>query len=114
MDKLECLEKCLEHWEYMSKTGSRRKADFLERKGIPEENWPEETCYCCEYDTKKNEDCLNCPLNDYAWDATRCCGKGSVYWLWAHSGFDKRKEHAAMMVYACEWAIKDLKENQQD
>jgi len=120
MTKLEALQKCLAHWQYMAKTGGSSKSDYFQAHNVPVEERPVCSCYCCAFDIQANVIgkpsgiCATCPLNGYAWEdpssftEVLCHRSGSVYSLWMDSDSDEeRKKHAAMLVYACERAISE-------
>ena len=128
MSKREALEKCRDHWQWMADTGSNYKSDYFDENGIYA--IPELDCYCCAYVSQQPdatsataEGCEQCLLKGYAWDI--CCESDqnwvdvdefehnySVFEEWKESlgkkGEELRKKHAAMMVYACEWALSEL------
>jgi len=115
MTKREALEKCKAHWQYMADTGNSDKRSYFATVNIADADEPECACYCCEYDSQfiMEPDCVNCPLNDYAWDAEHCLDRGdSVFEKWDRNtepnGSERRAEAAKMMVYACDWALSEL------
>ena len=100
MSKATALQRCKSHWEDLATSGSRFKAEFLNRV----KEYPINGCYCCEYTNDKKTGCNACPLKGYAWD--KCMDKLSYYRAWLESNtVEERSFWANKIVGACDKAL---------
>lgn len=69
MTKIKCLELCLLDWINVAEKDCGKMDLPLEDYGV--EEFPKNSCFCCEYVNSKNENeftCSLCPLNGFAWE----------------------------------------------
>lgn len=128
MTKLEILEECLKHWQYMVDKKCFSKYEYFNNI-CSGENIPLGGCYACEYVVNKSGPrttvtqlyCNLCPLDGYAWNFNNAKNTinrihcpciddpKSIYANWNVSKrVDDRVKYAKEMVDVIKKAIDDI------
>src|SRR3989304_4532783 len=92
------LEKTIEMWEVLAKTGET-KEQYFKRMNIPESERPRKTCYLCQAYYAPG-DCGDCPIA-VNMERTWGCEKSTHFgdWLWAQSESENKKYATKFVEY---------------